>query len=348
MMLSTTEYKSILKHLEIGDLNKVEKLLKGYARKNPEKGLVLSLYYLETEDHERALKTLTKMIKTYNIIDRNVLFYLTKVMIELGYDIANIMDEVEKLLNSDNLKKFVELTFYLLSNKKDEVNEILKSILTDSIDIYTWYILENGKNNKSNLDRNIIKTVKKLSKSFLPAKITLYNIYKTGDKKTAKSILEEYLRTNPFDKEANLEIANLLLEKKPFIFKERWLRDIVRYLSVKANLEPIKLENYWIYRILQIYFSKLGLIEQSIKWALVEEKLIIMIIESVGAEIASTRNKINENMTDSIETIIELLENKEVTTKREFEKILNKKREIKLIKEMYDLSVDFNNYDDDM
>ncbi|MGB9808098.1 MAG: hypothetical protein ACPLSJ_06020 [Thermosulfidibacteraceae bacterium] len=354
MVLSTKEYREVWNNLVKGDLGKVESSLTRIVRKDPSKSIILAFYYTEIEEFEKAKNTLSNAINEQRNIDKNLLFYYVYTLTNLGYEREKILGELNRKaldchLDGRTIESFVNTAYSYATSTYEELEKTLSSLITHDFETYIWYLGERIADSNEKVEETIVKEIEIVSKNFIPANITLYKLYrKTNNKRKMLKTVKNYLRINPFDREMNLAFANLLLEKKPFIFKGSWLKKIINHLTVKAILEPIKLENYWIYRALQLNNVKLGLIEESVKWALVEEKLLLMLVESVGLEIASTRNRLKETLDDSIETLIEVLENKELTSKKEFNKLLTKKREIKLIKEMYDLSSELNNYEEDM
>lgn len=348
MKLSIIERRKLNSYLERGEIEKVESLITKLSREDPRKKVLLGIYYLETENYEKALNVFFELLRKE--IDNPLnLYYLTLSLLKTTESPTVTKNELIKIAGMKNLVDFVNGVIELYFNELDIAkNHFISSAKT--YEFAKWGIIEVElrENNLQETNRKI-GVLEKLWKKFPPAILTgaKVRLYKNEQSK-AISLLKKYINLNPFDKDARVLLATTLSYKKPLIFKKKWKEAIVKNLSIKALLEPVKLENLWIYRVLQSGFASLGMLEKSMKWAIIEEKLIITLIESISSEIVSTSTTIGNGINENIETLIEILEEKDILTKKEFEKVITKKREIKIIKDMYDIAADEQSQDGDL
>ncbi len=345
-MKRTLQLKRIEKLLKEGKFSHLEKLLLKSSEKDPSFLLHLCWFYLETQKPEKAFKTAKKLVVTSDSPISRYTYYTA-----MNHYNPLELEEEKKRLKSwafDPLTKnsyllysgfinLIQKKYYLAARR---FNECAKS----GMEVAYWgkarIFLEKGSKKRA---LTYLKKSLGSAKDFPFILLDMGRIYGEMGKRT-KSVyyLYRFNQIFPINKDGHYELGMSLIE-----YSNRWGpfgraagRLGAKELMVKALLDPPKLENLWIYRLLSTHYGARGMLNLSAKWNLIEQQLLYQLISSIEREISSASKLSQEDLTDQINSLKSLLLDKEIITEEEFLKTFAEIRETRILEEMLRLSED--------
>ena len=338
-----TKTGKIKKLLLEGKFLQLEKHLKEISKKNPSYRRHLVHLYLETGQHEKALKEAERLSVTSATPYHQYLYLLSAH--RAGANLKAEKRKLSKLLKQKEKRGvalFLLALMELLEGETERAKKKFMESAEEGFKIAHWGIaqalLEEGKEEEA---RDHIEKCKKEAKHFPPILLCQAKL----EPKLAKSaaILNSYVKMIPISGEANYELGMRLLDLSHIPIIGRLLsRRALEHLQIKALLDRPKPENTWLYRLISLHLARRGQIEKAAKWILIEQQVLYNTLHSIERQLKEGQTDAHEEIVDMIYSLLEVLTENEIITEEAFHKAFAEKRETRLLERMYQLSNDEN------
>ncbi len=343
-MKKVLQLKKLERLLKEGKFSYLEDLLLDISNYRPDFLIHLCWFYIETHKFEKAYQTARKLVILKDTPFNRYTYYIAMDK----YNPQELENERKRLKNwfFDPLTKNSYLLYSgfidLIQKKYTLAAKRFNDCVRSDIEIGYWgkarIFLEKNKREKALI---YLKKCLNKAKEFPLILLDIGKLYgEIGKRNKSIYYLYKFNKLHPINKEGHYELGMNLIE-----LSSKWgpLGKILgkmgaEELMVKALLDPPKLENLWIYKLLSTFFGARGLLNLSAKWNLIEQQVIYQLLSSIEKEITNTFKIPPEDIADQVNSLKRILVDKEIITEEEFSKTFAEIRETRILEEMLKLS----------